>query len=157
MTIADQETGEETGVELTALEYRLLLLFCSNKGVVLSRNQLLQDLWDVGSDFVNDNTLTVYIKRLRDKIEKDPAFCFRCGTVPVFMYYQKAQEHLDREALSFLMFHAIETRGVALELHYSMYLVMVAAVFAVIGLSMLLSASRIRSESIIEALECDAV
>ncbi len=73
VTIEDRETGEETGVELTALEYRLLLIFCSNKGVVLSRNQLLQDLWDVGGDFVNDNTLTVYIKRLRDKIEKDPA------------------------------------------------------------------------------------
>ena len=73
VTILDTETGEETGVELTALEYRLLLVFCGNKGIVLSRNQLLQDLWDVGGDFVNDNTLTVYIKRLRDKIEKDPS------------------------------------------------------------------------------------
>ena len=68
-----EETGEERSIELTALEYRLLLTFCNNKGVVLSRNQLLQDLWDVAGDFVNDNTLTVYIKRLRDKIEKDPA------------------------------------------------------------------------------------
>ena len=41
--------------------------------MVLSRNQLLQDLWDVAGDFVNDNTLTVYIKRLRDKIEKNPS------------------------------------------------------------------------------------
>lgn len=65
--------GAEQGVELTALEYRLLLTFCNNRGTVLSRNQLLQDLWDVGGDFVNDNTLTVYIKRLRDKIEEDPA------------------------------------------------------------------------------------
>lgn len=65
--------GAEQSVELTALEYRLLLTFCNNRGTVLSRNQLLQDLWDVGGDFVNDNTLTVYIKRLRDKIEKDPA------------------------------------------------------------------------------------
>ena len=68
-----EETGEERSIELTALEYRLLLTFCNNKGVVLTRNQLLQDLWDVGGDFVNDNTLTVYIKRLRDKIEEDPA------------------------------------------------------------------------------------
>ena len=68
-----EETGEERSIELTALEYRLLLIFCNNKGVVLTRNQLLQDLWDVGGDFVNDNTLTVYIKRLRDKIEEDPA------------------------------------------------------------------------------------
>lgn len=65
--------GAEQSVELTALEYRLLLTFCNNRGTVLSRNQLLQDLWDVGGDFVNDNTLTVYIKRLRDKIEIDPA------------------------------------------------------------------------------------
>ena len=39
----------------------------------MSRNQLLEDMWDVNGDFVNDNTLTVYIKRLRDKIEKDPS------------------------------------------------------------------------------------
>ena len=73
VTKKNLDTGEETSVELTALEYRLLLTFCNNKGRVLTRNQLLQDLWDVGGDFVNDNTLTVYIKRLRDKIEEDPA------------------------------------------------------------------------------------
>ena len=72
VTMKDEETGEERNIELTALEYRLLLTFCNNRGVVLSRNQLLQDMWDVSGDFVNDNTLTVYIKRLRDKIEKDP-------------------------------------------------------------------------------------
>ena len=60
-------------VELTALEYRLLLAFCNNRGTILSRNQLLGDMWDVDGDFVNDNTLTVYIKRLRDKIEEDPS------------------------------------------------------------------------------------
>ena len=42
-------------------------------GNVLSRNQLLENIWDVAGDFVEDNTLTVYIKRLRDKIEEDPA------------------------------------------------------------------------------------
>ena len=72
VTMKDEETGEERNIELTALEYRLLLTFCNNRGVVLSRNQLLQDMWDVSGDFVNDNTLTVYIKRLRDKIEKNP-------------------------------------------------------------------------------------
>jgi len=41
-------------------------------GQVLSRGQLLENLWDAAGDFVNDNTLTVYIKRLRDKIEDDP-------------------------------------------------------------------------------------
>ena len=62
--------GEE--VILTAMEYRLLLSFVNNRGVVLSRQRLLEDIWDVGGDFVNDNTLTVYIKRLRDKLENDP-------------------------------------------------------------------------------------
>lgn len=58
---------------LTALEYRLLLTFASNIGQVLTRNQLLEGIWDIGGDFVNDNTLTVYIKRLRNKLEDNPA------------------------------------------------------------------------------------
>jgi two-component system response regulator RegX3 len=57
---------------LSALEYRLLLLFFHNKGMVLSRNRLLEEIWDASGEYVNDNTLTVYIKRLRDKIEDDP-------------------------------------------------------------------------------------
>ena len=69
----NSQTNEEEQIELTALEYRLLLTFCNNRGVVLSRTQLLEDMWDISGDFVNDNTLTVYIKRLRDKIEKKPA------------------------------------------------------------------------------------
>ncbi len=59
-------------VPLTALEYRLLLTFANNEGQVLSRNQLLEGIWDVNGDFINDNTLTVYIKRLREKLEEDP-------------------------------------------------------------------------------------
>ena len=57
---------------LSALEYRLLLVFVNNRGKVLSRSKLLEEIWDVAGDFVNDNTLTVYIKRLREKIEDDP-------------------------------------------------------------------------------------
>lgn len=57
---------------LSALEYRLLLYFMNNKYLVLSRSQLLDALWDMAGEFVNDNTLTVYIKRLREKIEEDP-------------------------------------------------------------------------------------
>ncbi|WP_271853914.1 response regulator transcription factor [Planococcus maritimus] len=60
-------------VLLTALEYRLLLIFANHLGQVLTRAQLLDRIWDVGGDFVNDNTLTVYIKRLREKLEDDPA------------------------------------------------------------------------------------
>ena len=56
-------------VVLTAMEYRLLLILLNNRGRVLSRNQLLENIWDIDGIFVNDNTLTVYIKRLRDKIE----------------------------------------------------------------------------------------
>ena len=58
-------------VFLSALEYRLLLVFLNNPGVTLTRNKLLSEIWDIAGDFVNDNTLTVYIKRLRDKIEDD--------------------------------------------------------------------------------------
>lgn len=63
--------GEE--LALSALEYRMLLIFFNNKGVVLSRGRLLSEIWDVAGEFVNDNTLTVYIKRLREKIEDDPS------------------------------------------------------------------------------------
>lgn len=59
-------------VLLTAMEYRLLFVFINHQGQVLSRNQLLEGIWDVAGDFVNDNTLTVYIKRLREKLEKNP-------------------------------------------------------------------------------------
>lgn len=57
---------------LTAMEYRLLLILINNRGHVLSRTQLLENIWDVDGAFVEDNTLTVYIKRLRDKIEEEP-------------------------------------------------------------------------------------
>ena len=64
------KAGEE--VFLSALEYRLLLMFVNHRGEVLSRNRLLEEIWDIAGEFVNDNTLTVYIKRLREKIEDDP-------------------------------------------------------------------------------------
>lgn len=62
--------GEE--VFLSALEYRLLLYFASHQGQLVTRNQLLSEIWDMAGEFVNDNTLTVYIKRLREKVEEDP-------------------------------------------------------------------------------------
>ena len=55
-------------LELTALEYRLLLTFINNKNQVLAREQILSQIWDSAGIFVEDNTLTVYIKRLRDKL-----------------------------------------------------------------------------------------
>lgn len=57
---------------LSALEYRLMLVFVQNRGQTLTREKLLEEIWDSAGDFVSDNTLTVYIKRLREKIEPDP-------------------------------------------------------------------------------------
>lgn len=70
---AGKVTRDGSELFLTALEYRLLLTLVNHEAQILSRNQLLEVVWDIGGDFVNDNTLTVYIKRLREKIEQDPA------------------------------------------------------------------------------------
>ena len=66
-----KKNGSE--VFLSALEYRLLLVFINNPKSIITRSRLLDELWDAAGEFVNDNTLTVYIKRLREKIENDPA------------------------------------------------------------------------------------
>ncbi|MBF8984524.1 response regulator transcription factor [Lutibacter sp. B2] len=66
-----KKNGNE--VFLSALEYRLLLVFISNPKSIITRSRLLDELWDAAGEFVNDNTLTVYIKRLREKIENNPA------------------------------------------------------------------------------------
>ena len=63
-------SGQE--VYLSALEYKLLLIFLQHRGQVLTRERLLEEIWDCAGDFVSDNTLTVYIKRLREKIEPEP-------------------------------------------------------------------------------------
>lgn len=64
---------DDQDLYLSALEYRLFLAFINSEGRLLTRSRLLEEIWDVAGDFVNDNTLTVYIKRLRDKIENNPA------------------------------------------------------------------------------------
>ncbi|WP_234123667.1 response regulator transcription factor [Clostridium hydrogenum] len=61
--------GQE--IILTSMEYKLLLLFVENKGNVLARNTILEKLWDVDGNFVDENTLNVYIKRLREKLEEN--------------------------------------------------------------------------------------
>lgn len=63
----------EDEIFLSVLEYRILLILFQNKGMVLTREKLLEAIWDMAGEFVEDNTLTVYIKRLREKIEDDPA------------------------------------------------------------------------------------
>lgn len=59
--------GSET-IDLTALEYRLLLIFANNKGILLTREKILEKIWDIDGNYVEDNTLTVYVKRLREKL-----------------------------------------------------------------------------------------
>lgn len=59
-------------VDLTALEYKILTILFENINKIVTREYLLERIWDISSNFVNDNTLTVYIKRLREKIEDDP-------------------------------------------------------------------------------------
>lgn len=60
-------------VMLTALEYKIILAFFLNPKVVFTRDKILANIWDVNEEYVNDNTLTVYIKRIREKIEDDPS------------------------------------------------------------------------------------
>jgi len=57
---------------LSALEYRLLLILMSNKEKLMSRDRIADELWSYSGEFVSDNTLNVYIKRLREKVEDDP-------------------------------------------------------------------------------------
>lgn len=65
-------TKGEKELFLSALEYRLLLILLQNKGQILTRNKLLEEIWDASGEYVNDNTLSVYMKRLREKIEENP-------------------------------------------------------------------------------------
>ena len=65
-------TKDGRDIELTSAEYRLLCLFMQNPKILLSRDQIIQKLWDCRERFVDDNTLAVYISRLREKIENDP-------------------------------------------------------------------------------------
>ena len=62
-----------TEIELTAGEYKLLCLFMENPNIVLSPEQILSRLWDCDENYIDNSTLTVYIRRLRKKIEDDPA------------------------------------------------------------------------------------
>ena len=63
------KNGKE--IELTALEYKILTLLFENRGRIISREQILANIWDENENYVNDNTLTVYIKRIWKKIEED--------------------------------------------------------------------------------------
>ncbi len=72
-TLGAKVIKEGNEIFLSSLEYKILLILATNKGKVFSREEILANIWDVEGDYVNDNTLTVYIKRIREKIEDEPA------------------------------------------------------------------------------------
>lgn len=61
------KNGEE--IVFTSLEYKILVMLFSNPNVLITRQQILDKIWDIAGNFVNDNTLTVYIKRIREKLD----------------------------------------------------------------------------------------
>lgn len=79
-------TMDGTPVELTRAEYRLLSLLVRNTDRIVTRDAILEALWDNTGDFVDDNTLSVYIRRLREKIEPDPSQPRHLMTVRGFGY-----------------------------------------------------------------------
>lgn len=79
-------------LELTGAEYRLLVLLVQNKGRILTREHMLNELWDKSGDFVDDNTLSVYVRRLREKIEENPSRPKYLLTVRGFGYQWKETE-----------------------------------------------------------------
>ena len=72
-TLQAKVIKHEHEIILTSVEYKLLLVFMKNSMQVLTRNQILENLWDSSGDFVDDNTLSVYVRRLREKIENNAA------------------------------------------------------------------------------------
>ena len=85
-TSANRVTADGKTIDLTRSEYRLLCLLARNAGIVVTRERILDELWDHTGDFVDDNTLSVYIRRLREKIEPDPAHPVHLITVRGFGY-----------------------------------------------------------------------
>lgn len=76
-------------LELTSIEYRLICLLIRNVNKVVSRNFILNELWDGMGNFIDDNTLSVHIRRLREKIEDDPSYPKHLVTVRGFGYKWK--------------------------------------------------------------------
>ena len=76
-------------MELTNAEYRLLCLLVKNEGLIMTREKILDELWDSNKDFVDDNTLSVYVRRLREKVESNPSQPEHLITVRGFGYQWK--------------------------------------------------------------------
>ena len=78
-------------VDLTGAEYRLLCLLARNAGRTVTRERILQELWDDGGNYVDDNTVSVYVRRIREKLEKDPSHPKHLFTVRGFGYQWKEE------------------------------------------------------------------
>lgn len=76
-------------LDLTNAEYRLLCLLVKNEGLIMTREKILDELWDSNKDFVDDNTLSVYVRRLREKVESNPSQPEHLITVRGFGYQWK--------------------------------------------------------------------
>lgn len=76
-------------LDLTNAEYRLLCLLVKNEGLIMTREKILDKLWDSNKDFVDDNTLSVYVRRLREKVETNPSQPEHLITVRGFGYQWK--------------------------------------------------------------------
>lgn len=87
--LSGRTTFHGKSLELTNAEYRLLCLLVRNAGAVVTRNIILNELWDSAGDFVDDNTLSVYIRRLREKVEDEPSRPKHLITVRGFGYQWK--------------------------------------------------------------------
>lgn len=85
-TAANRVSVEGRSIDLTKAEYRLLCLLVRNTGIVVTRERILDELWDHTGNFVDDNTLSVYIRRLRENLEPDPAHPRYLITVRGFGY-----------------------------------------------------------------------
>ncbi len=84
--LANRVTLKGVILDLTNAEYRLLCLLVRNANRIVTRNAILNELWDGAGSFVDDNTLSVYVRRLREKVESDPSHPKRLMTVRGFGY-----------------------------------------------------------------------
>ncbi len=66
-------TKNNTSIQLTPIEFKLLCILINNRGQVMKREKILEKLWDINEEFIDDNTLSVHIRRLREKIEDIPS------------------------------------------------------------------------------------
>ena len=89
--LAGQARKKGALLDLTAAETKLLSLFLQNQNVVLTKQQILNRLWDCDGDYIDNNTLTVYIRRLRCKIEDDPGAPKLLHTVRGMGYQWRAE------------------------------------------------------------------